>query len=420
MKRLLPILLLSMSAVYAQTHPLQRIIEAARTNSSELKDLIAAGLPGLKGRDGAVVWGQDFLFAVESDKPASVSIDQQPAIAMTSVPGTKYWYKLMTLRLGTTHNYNYIVDGRSIGTYDVAGYNPDSYPLAGAARGTLSERKTLTSRIYPGMTANYWIYVNAGADTTRGAPLMIWQDGETIVGNNDLLRLRLQIVSDNLVHKKLIPPMVHVLISPGSGGEAEGTRMRSIQYDTVSDRYSKYLLEEILPEVEKTHKLRSDAYSRAIAGASSGAICAFNVAWYRPDQFSRVLSHIGSYVPLQWKPDQHQDGGYIVSHRVRREPRKNLRVWLSDGLDDNEGNNGSWPLNNILLANSLKLKGYDFHFRFGEGMHAIAQGALDLPESLAWLWRDYDGAKAQQQYEMEEAERAKPVFRVKIANRDAW
>ena len=420
MKRLLPILLFSISAVFAQTHSLQRIIEAARTNSSELKDLIASGLPGLKGRDGAVVWGQDFLFVVESEKPASVSIDKQPAIAMTNVPATKYWYKLMTLRLGTTHNYNYIVDGRSIGTYDVAGYNPDSYPLPGVARGTISEKKTLTSRVYPGMKADYWIYVNAGADTTRGAPLMIWQDGETIVGNNDLLRLRLQIVSDNLVHKKLIPPMVHVLIAPGSGGEAEGTRMRSIQYDTVSYRYGKYLLEEILPEVEKTHKLRSDAYSRAIAGASSGAICAFNVAWYRPDQFSRVLSHIGSYVPLQWKPDLHQDGGYIVSHRVRRESRKNLRVWLSDGTDDNEGNNGSWPLNNILLANSLKLKGYDFHFRFGEGMHAIAQGALDLPESLVWLWRDYDAAKSQQQYEMEEAERAKPVFRVKIANRDAW
>jgi hypothetical protein len=68
---------------------------------------------------------------------------------------------------------------------------------------------------------------------------MVWQDGETIVGNADLLRLRLQIVSDNLVHKKLIPPMVHVLISPGSGGEATGTRMRSVQYDTVSGRYGK-------------------------------------------------------------------------------------------------------------------------------------------------------------------------------------
>ena len=89
-------------------------------------------------------------------------------------------------------------------------------------------------------------------------------------------------------------------------------------------------------------------------------------------------------------------------------------------LDDQETTLGSWPLNNILLANGLKLKGYDFHFRFGDGMHAIAQGALDLPESLAWLWRGYDAAKTAETFETEESERVKPVFRVKVANRDVW
>ena len=414
------LLLWSWPALFAQPHPLQELIDAARSGSPRLKDLLAAGLPGLHGRDGAAVWGQEFLFALESDQPASLAVDHQPPVPMTNIPGTKYWYKLLTLRLGTTHNYNYFVAGQSVGTYDVAGYNPDSYPLPGVPRGRLSEKRTLLSKVYPGMSANYWVYVNPGADTVNGAPLMVWQDGETIVGNQDLLRLRLQIVSDNLVYKKLIPPMVHVLISPGSGGEAEGTRMRSIQYDTVSDRYGKYLLEEVLPEVEKTYKLRRDACSRAIAGASSGGICAFNAAWYYPDQFSRVLSHIGSYVALQWHPERNLDGGYIVSARVRREPRKNLRVWVSDGADDQESNAGSWPLNNILLANALKLRGYDFHFRFGEGMHAIAQGAMDLPESLAWLWRQYDPAKTAQVYEMDEAERARPLYRVRIANRDAW
>jgi enterochelin esterase-like enzyme len=172
--------------------------------------------------------------------------------------------------------------------------------------------------------------------------------------------------------------------------------------------------------VEKTYRLRKDAYSRAVAGASSGAICAMNVAWYFSGQFSRVLSHIGSFTGIQWLPEKGQDGGYIVSHRMRRDTRKNLRVWLSDGSDDIENQAGSWPLNNIQLANALKMKGYDFHFRFGESAHAIAQGALDLPESLVWLWRDYDPAKSGQVYEMEEAERAKPLFRVKIANREAW
>ena len=262
----MPLLLLASATLFGQMHPLQELIEAARTNSPRLKDLIASGLPQLEGRDGAAVWGQDFLFAVEAASPATVMIDHQPAISMTNIPGTKYWYRLMTLRLGVTHNFNYFADGKSLGTYDVAGYNPDSYPLPGVPHGQISAMKTLQSKVYPGMSSNYWVYVNPGADMVNGAPLMVWQDGEAIYGKLDLLRLRLQIVSDNLVAKKLIPPMVHVLIQPGSGGEATGTRMRSILYDTVSDRYGKYLMDEVLADVEKTYKLRHDAWSRAISG----------------------------------------------------------------------------------------------------------------------------------------------------------
>ncbi|MDX1984324.1 MAG: alpha/beta hydrolase-fold protein [Bryobacteraceae bacterium] len=417
MSKLTLLFLLAWPAVHAQKHPLQELIEAARADSPALATLLSQGLPAMRGRDGAAVWGQDFLFAVESPTPATVSIDKQPPVPMKRAVGTNYYYLVKTLRLGVTHQYLYAdAAGNATGSYEVAGYNPDSYPLPSVPRGTLSEKKTLTSKIYPGMTANYWVYTNPGADMTGGAPLMVWQDGETIAGNLDLLRLRLQIVSDNLVARKVIPPMVHVLIQPGQGLP----RMRSIQYDTVSGTYGRYLLDEILPEVGKSYKLRKDAYSRAIAGASSGAICAFNVAWYYPEQFSRVLSHIGSYTALQWRPEEHLDGGYIVSYKVGREPKRNLRVWLSDGADDGESRAGSWPLNNIQLANMLKLRGYDFHFRFGTSLHAIAQGAMDLPESLAWLWRDYDPAKTAQIYEMEEAERNKPLFRVTITNRDAW
>ncbi len=403
--------------LYAQKHPLQELVDAARADSAALGSLLGKGLPALKGRDGVAVWGQEFLFAVASPTPATVSIDKQPPLAMKRLAGTEYYYLLKTLRLGTTHQYHYHDAAQKlIGSYEVAGYNPDSYPLPGVPRGTLSARKTLTSKVYPGMTANYWVYTNPGVDLVKGAPLMVWQDGETIVGHQDLLRLRLQIVSDNLVARGSIPAMIHVLIQPGQGGP----RMRSVQYDTVSDTYGKYLLEEVLPDVGKSYKIRTDAYSRAIAGASSGAICAFNAAWYYPEQFSRVLSHIGSYTALQWHPEDRLDGGYIVSHKVGREAKKNLRIWLSDGSDDAENLAGSWPLSNIALANALKLRGYDFHFRFGTSLHAIAQGAMDLPESLTWLWRGYDPAKTAQSYEMEEAERNKPLFRVSVTNRDAW
>jgi len=122
MRRLSVLLLLS--GLHAQVHPLTGADRGGPGLIRPLKELIARGLPGLNGRDGAAVWGQEFLFAVESDGPASVSIDKQPPVAMTNIPGTKYWYRPMTLRLGTTHNYNYFAGGKSLGTYDVAGYNP--------------------------------------------------------------------------------------------------------------------------------------------------------------------------------------------------------------------------------------------------------------------------------------------------------
>jgi enterochelin esterase family protein len=195
--------------------------------------------------------------------------------------------------------------------------------------------------------------------------------------------------------------------------------MRGVQYGTISDQYGRYLLEEILPDVNKTYKLREDGYSRAIAGMSAGGICAFNTAWHFPDQFSRLFTHVASFTASS-RGGPELSGGYVYPFKVRREPKKNLRVWLSSGAYDYENTGGSFPLQNIQLANSLKLQGYDFHFRFGEAMHSGGQPSLDLPEILAWLWRDYDPAKKHQVYEMEEAEKGKPVFRVQVVNRESW
>jgi enterochelin esterase family protein len=41
----------------------------------------------------------------------------------------------------------------------------------------------------------------------------------------------------------------------------------------------------------------------------------------------------------------------------------------------------------------LRDGGYDVRFRFGSAGHNTAQEALDLPESLTWLWRGYDPAR---------------------------
>jgi enterochelin esterase-like enzyme len=401
----------------AQDHPLAQLIAAARQGpaTAGLQDLVSKAL-SVKG--GVAVWGQDYLFVTPSSSAATVSIDAQPALPMAQIGTSNLWMRLVKMRVGMTHAYQFYADGKPLANRtDVAGYNPDSYPKSGVAQGKLSEKHTITSKIYDGMKADYWYYASPGVDPNAPAPLMVWQDGQTLIAG-DLSRLRLFAVTENLVAQKLIPPMVHVLIAPGFA--PDGKPMRSIEYDTVSDRYNRFLIEEVLPEVEKTYKLRADGYSRGIAGESSGGICSLNSAWFNPEKFARVHSTIGSYTSIQWHPEQKLDGGNIYPFMVRKQPKRNIRIWMSDGADDLENDHGSWPLQNIQLANSLKMRGYDFHFRFGLATHDSAQAALDLPESLTWLWRGYDPNKTSEEFVMDPGEKDKPYYRVTISNRDSW
>lgn len=415
MNKLVLFLLIS-SAVVAQTSTLAELIDLARQGPAApgLKDRITKSL---SARGGNAVWGQDYLFVSDSPAPVSLSLDNQPAVPMAQIEGSTLWMLLTKMRTGVTHSYQYYAAGKPLGARgDAIGYNPDSYARPGVPRGKASEKQTIVSKIYDGMKSDYWVYASPGVDRAVPAALMVWQDGQGLIG--EYSRSRLFTVTENLIAQKLLPPMVHVMISPGQS--PEGRAMRSVEYDTVSDRYARLLLEEVLPEVEKAYKLRVDGYSRAIGGESSGGICAFNVAWLMPDKFSRVHSAVGSFTSIQWRPEEKLEGGNVYPFKVRKEPKRNIRIWMSDGADDLENDHGSWPMQNIQMANSLKLKEYDFHFRFGIAAHGGAQAGLDLPESLAWLWRDYDAKKTAQEFRIEPVEKEKPLFRVTISNRDPW
>jgi enterochelin esterase family protein len=413
MKLLAAVLCLACTAI-AQTPSPGEAIEAARKGpgSPEMKSRVAK----LTAPVQVTVWGQDYLFLATSPAPVTVSIDSQPQRALASVDAT-HWMLLTKMRTGVLHQYQFYSAGKTLGARgDAIGYNPDSYPEPGAAHGKLSEKHTLTSKLYDGMKYDYWTYASAGVDPNVPAALMIWQDGQGLI--NPLGGIRLITVTDNLVQQGLLPPIVHVMIAPGTS--ADGKALRSVEYDTVSDHYPRFLMEEVLPDVEKTYKLRQDGYSRAIAGESSGGIAAFNAAWFMPDKFARVHSAVGSFTSIQWRSKENADGGNVYPFMVRKDPKRNIRIWMSDGEDDLENNHGSWPMQNIQMANSLKFRDYDFHFRFGTAAHGGAQAGLDLPESLTWLWRDYDPKKTSQDFTIDPAEKDKPFFRVTIANRDAW
>jgi enterochelin esterase family protein len=405
--------LFAATVLVAQNSP-SELIEAARKgpSSAEMKERVAK----LTAPTQVTVWGQDYLFVATSPTPVTISIDLQPQAPLAQIDAN-HWMLLTKMRTGVLHQYQFYSAGKPLGARgDAVGYNPDSYPKSGAPHGKLSEQMTITSKIYDGMKSNYWVYASGGVDPNVPAALMVWQDGQNLI--RELAGIRLITVTDNLVAQGLLPPIVHVMIQPGTS--PDGRAMRSIEYDTVSDRYPRFLMEEVLPQVEKMYKLRPDGYSRAIAGESSGGICAFNAAWLMPDKFARVHSAVGSFTSIQWRSKENNDGGNVYPFMVRKDPKRNIRIWMSDGADDLENNHGSWPMQNIQMANSLKLREYDFHFRFGTAAHGGAQAALDLPESLSWLWRGYDPKKTSEDFQMDPAEKEKPFFRVTIANRDAW
>jgi enterochelin esterase family protein len=417
-----------------------QLIELATSNSPGLRDAITASLAAKDLKDGTAWMGRgpDFFFATEAPSKPALFIDGASGPQMQNLTGSDLWYTPARIEpVGRLHSFYYFINGAKFGgRLDLPAFSPSSYRQSGIPSGTLSPKIVHTCKIYDGMKSEYWIYVPAQYNPQTPAALMVFQDGESYLdrdGKNPALN-----VIDNLIAQKKIPVMICVFINPGDIESSPGTptynfvkaysdkwhrtlkdSMRSTLYDTVSNRYARFLRDEVLADVETQYNIRKDAYSRAITGLSSGGICSFNAAWQMPDQFSRVISWIGSFTSIQWKEDPAvPDGGQDYPEKVLRESRRNLRVWLQDGSEDMEQDRyGSWPLANIRLANALKLKDYDFYLSFGKGTHNSGQGAVEFPEEMVWLWRDYDSDKTAQTYEIEPSEKSKPLFRVSITNR---
>ena len=192
---------------------------------------------------------------------------------------------------GTAVRFNYDVDGRRLGNVEVETYtvHPDAIAQPGVPRGKVIQQPKFKSKVFAGTERDWWIYVPAQYRSSRPAALMVFQDGQ---GHSK----QVPVVFDNLIHKGDMPVTAAVFINPGVF--ADGRRNRSFEYDTLSGDYARFVIDEILPEVQKTVKLRPDPESRAIAGISSGGICAFTVAWERPDQFRKVLSWVGSFTNI--------------------------------------------------------------------------------------------------------------------------
>lgn len=259
---------------------------------------------------------------------------------------------------------------------------PDSHRQEGVPQGTVTQYQW-ESQIYDGTVRDYWIYVPAQYDPSTPAALIVFQDGHEYVSETGSQRV--PIVLDNLIHQGAIPVTIGLFINPGHRGATPPespwrSSNRSYEYDKLTDEYAQFLIEEMIPEVARHYTLSDDPAMRTIGGLSSGAICAFTVAWQRPDVFRKVISHIGSYTNIY--------GGHEYPALIRRSAKRNIKIFIQDGTNDLNLIFGNWWLANLQMVSALDFRGYDYKFVAGDGGHSGEHGGAVLPETLRWLFED--------------------------------
>lgn len=267
---------------------------------------------------------------------------------------------------------------------------PDSLPQAGVPKGRLIEASYTSPEgaIYPGTVRDYWVYVPAQYAGSEPAALMVFNDGGGYARADG--HSRVPTVFDNLIHKGEMPVTIGVFLNPGRVPAARphgaDRRNRSYEYDTMSDVYATFLLEQFLPMVEATHdvKFSTDPDMRGAAGLSTGGIAAFTLAWERPDSFHKVVTYIGTFVDIR------SGDNYAGIVRKTSPIGRPLRVFMQDGNNDLDNNHGNWPFANRAMAAALEYMGYDHKLVMGEGSHSGHHGGSIFPDAMRWIWRDWN------------------------------
>ena len=264
------------------------------------------------------------------------------------------------------------------------------------------------SKFMPNTVRRYWIFVPAQYDRKKAASLLVFQDGQR--ATNPEGSLRVQNVLTNLIHKKEIPVTIGVFITPGNLSEHYPDNLgmsnpdhRADEYDVLNDAYARFLIEELLPTIGAKYKLTDDPEQRVIGGTSSGAICSFTVAWQRPDYFHKVISMIGSYTGIGYRPAEDNKvfpGGDLYPTLIRKNPIKPIKIFLQDGSNDLDNEHGNWFLANQQMlkalewansnADRLQTSGprYRIAHVWGDGAHSDAHGGAILPDMLRWMWKE--------------------------------
>jgi enterochelin esterase-like enzyme len=233
------------------------------------------------------------------------------------------------------------------------------------------------------------VYIPAGYVSGTEIPFMVAQDGVGAQSGGSFGLDDLRPLMDNMIAAKRIPMMAGVFVDPGA--------MRSVEYDTVSDRYYQFVETELLPAAvtqakgkNVTLNLTKDPQGRGSFGGSSGGAAAFTMGWFHPESYTRILTISGSFLKLQSSTMYPNGcGDYAMTLIPSTTPNVPLRVFLEAG--DMDLGSGKWRAANDAMDAALKAKGYHYRYVPAAGAMHEDDGARRqyLPSAMEWLWRGY-------------------------------
>lgn len=274
---------------------------------------------------------------------------------------------------------------------------PEMKPGEGIPRGTLTEfvMESKDSSIYPGLTGPYSrkcaVYVPKQFRESQPAAMLVVQDGMGYAK-------KVSAALDSLIAADKVPVIAAVFVNSG-GGDGKGSE-RGLEYDTLSGSYTDFIEKEVLPRAEDAGKVTftRDPEGRASMGGSSGAACAFTMAWNYPGLYRRVLSYSGTYVDQQSpkNPESPHGAWEYHEHLIPQTDKKPIRIWLHVSENDNGSKKDEASLHNWVMANQrmaavLKDKGYQYRYVFSKASGHVDGRVVSntLPDALVWLWLGY-------------------------------
>lgn len=266
---------------------------------------------------------------------------------------------------------------------------PDSRPQPGVPHGHFVGPIYLPSKVFPGYQHTYSVYVPAQYDPAVPAALIVFNDGQAMMAVPG--DVQAQYVLDNLIYRREIPVMIGVFINPARRPDqpeptphnwGDHTTLRADEYNPPNDRYARVIVDELMPAIRKDYNLSPDPGQHAIMGSSSGGCAAFGVAWFRPNEFRKVITLVGSFTDIR--------GEYIYPELVAASPRKPIRIFLQDGRNDHRSTDPKWDwfYQNVRLMRALQAKGYDVNYAWGINHHGQKMGGMIFPGMMRWIWRD--------------------------------